>query len=271
LVDKIKKLRYIFRQNTKGRNGNMIESKITEMENYYAKRALEYENIYLRPERQECIKQSKNFLKMYFHNKDILEIACGTGFWTKTISEVSTKITATDLNEKVLEVAKNKKFNCKIDFIQDDSYKLEKITEKHNSLFAGFWFSHIPKSRVHEFVEVIHKKLHEHAIVVFMDNLYVEGNSTPISRVDTEGNSYQNRKLKDNSQHEILKNFYAEDWLFLDNPDAIKPYRDNYQDIARIIGERAKFWFENGKIWDRNNNKRIPLMKFLREYVGKRN
>jgi demethylmenaquinone methyltransferase/2-methoxy-6-polyprenyl-1,4-benzoquinol methylase len=46
-----------------------------------------------------------------------------------------------------------------------------------------------------------------------MDNLYVEGNNTPISRFDTEGNSYQIRKLKDNSQYEILKNFYNENEL----------------------------------------------------------
>ena len=188
----------------------MNENIVNSMEEYYAKRASEYENIYLRPERQDCIMESKNLLKKYFNNINVLEIACGTGYWTEVISEVSTGIIATDLNNEVLDIAKAKKYKCKIDFIQDDCNKLGNINDKMDSLFAGFWFSHIPKSKIKDFLETIYKKLNKNAVIVFMDNLYVEGNSTPISRYDTEGNSYQNRKLKDNSQHEVIKNFYNE-------------------------------------------------------------
>jgi len=188
----------------------MTGNKINEMEKYYAKRASEYEEIYLKSERQEYIKESKDLLRKYFSNKNVLEIACGTGFWTEIISETAAKITATDLNNEVLDIAKNKKYRCKVDFIQDDSYILDKIPEKYDSLFAGFWFSHIPKSKIGNFLKVIHNKLDEDALVHFMDNLYVEGSSTPISRYDSEGNSYQIRKLKDNSRHEVLKNFYDE-------------------------------------------------------------
>ena len=188
----------------------MSETKIAEMENYYAKRALEYENIYLKPERQEFIEKSRELLKKYFQSRNIFEIACGTGFWTKTISEVSQSICATDLNNEVLEIAKSKKYQCKVDFLQDDSYKLSSVKGEYDSVYAGFWFSHIPKSRINEFLEVIHSKLPENGLIVFMDNLYVEGNSTPISRIDNEGNTYQMRGLKDNSQFEVLKNFYNE-------------------------------------------------------------
>ena len=187
--------------------------KNNELENYYAKRTLEYENIYLKPERQEYIKESKALLKKYFENKNVLEIACGTGFWTETISEVSNCVMATDLNNEVLEIARSKKYNCKVDFIQDDSYELNKIKGKYDSLFAGFWFSHIPKSRIRKFLETVNGKIDENGIIVFMDNIYVEGNSTPISKFDKEGNSYQTRKLNDNSQYEVLKNFYNENEL----------------------------------------------------------
>ena len=40
-----------------------------------------------------------------------------------------------------------------------------------------------------------------------LDNQYVLGSSTPISRTDAEGNTYQTRPLKDGSSHEVLKNF----------------------------------------------------------------
>ena len=45
------------------------------------------------------------------------------------------------------------------------------------------------------------------AIVVALDNRYVEGSSTPISHTDADGNSYQRRRLADGSEHTVLKNF----------------------------------------------------------------
>jgi len=203
------------------------------MESYYAKRAQEYETIYLKPERQEYINESKILLKKYFEGKTVLEIACGTGFWTETISKVSKSILAIDINNEMLEIAKNKKYNCKIDFIQDDSYKLEKVNGNYDSLFSGFWFSHIPKSKIKIFFDIIHNKLNENAIIVFMDNMYVDGSSIPVTRFDTDGNSYQIRKLKDNSQYEILKNFYSVNEL----KDLIQDY-----DNKVVIKDLKYYW-----------------------------
>lgn len=47
-------------------------------------------------------------------------------------------------------------------------------------------------------------------MVAFLDNLYVEGNSTPIARRDADGNTWQNRRLEDGSEHLVLKNYPAE-------------------------------------------------------------
>jgi demethylmenaquinone methyltransferase/2-methoxy-6-polyprenyl-1,4-benzoquinol methylase len=46
-----------------------------------------------------------------------------------------------------------------------------------------------------------------------MDNTYVEGSSTPVSRRDPDGNTYQARRLADGSSHEVLKNFPSTDEL----------------------------------------------------------
>ena len=44
----------------------------------------------------------------------------------------------------------------------------------------------------------------------------MEGSSTPVSRRDAEGNSYQARRLEDGSEHEVLKNFPSEGELISD-------------------------------------------------------
>ena len=73
--------------------------------------------------------------------------------------------------------------------------------------FSGFWWSHIEKSRLPQFLETFHSKLEPGALVVFTDNCYVAGSSTPLFRTDEEGNTYQLRKLENGEEHQILKNF----------------------------------------------------------------
>jgi len=49
--------------------------------------------------------------------------------------------------------------------------------------------------------------------VTLLDNLYVAGSSTPVAGTDSEGNSWQRRRLADGSEHRVLKNFPTEDEL----------------------------------------------------------
>jgi hypothetical protein len=53
----------------------------------------------------------------------------------------------------------------------------------------------------------LHARLPDGARVLFIDNNYVAGSSTPISRVDEDGNGYQSRRLDNGETFEVLKNF----------------------------------------------------------------
>jgi len=179
-----------------------------DVEKYYADRAYEYNKTYLRPERQKDIKKLHKLLKNLLDGHRVLEIACGTGYWTRTIASVSEFITAVDINEEVLQIARNRGISSdKVFFIQDDVYSLKKIKNNFSAGFAGFWWSHIIKSELKRFLALFHSKLQSDALLIFMDNRRVEGISTPISRVDIDGNTYQVRKLEDGREYEILKNF----------------------------------------------------------------
>jgi len=175
---------------------------------YYADRAYEYDKTYLRPERQKNIKKLHKLLKTLLRDHIVLEIACGTGYWTKTIASVSKFITAVDINDEVLQIAKNRGVpSNKVIFIQDDVYALNKIQGNFSAGFAGFWWSHILKSKLKQFIRLFHSKLQPNALVLFIDNRRVMRSSTPISRMDIHGNTYQIRKLEDGREYEILKNF----------------------------------------------------------------
>ena len=51
---------------------------------------------------------------------------------------------------------------------------------------------------------------------MFLDNLLIDGSSTPIAHRDADGNTYQVRRLDDGSEHTVLKNFPTEDELRAD-------------------------------------------------------
>ena len=183
------------------------------METYYARRAHEYERIYAKPERQEDLRTLRAIVEETFRGKHVLEIACGTGYWTDVLARSAASVTAVDINDEVLDVARSK--SLKATFNRADIYQLPEFPESFNGGLAAFWWSHVPKARLISFLLDFHRAFAAGATIMFIDNLYVEGSSTPISRTDATGNTYQTRKLDDGSVHEVLKNFPAEHELRL--------------------------------------------------------
>ena len=178
------------------------------METYYAKRAAEYEKIYAKPERQADLARLHEDLPAPFDGARVLEIACGTGYWTPLIAARAQSVTTLDYNEETLAIARSKRYpKNNVKFQQGDAYALPAWPDRFTGCFAGFWWSHIPLSRIDIFLEQLGKRLAPGAPVAFLDNRYVEGSSTPVTRRDAEGNGYQTRRLADGTTHEVLKNF----------------------------------------------------------------
>jgi demethylmenaquinone methyltransferase/2-methoxy-6-polyprenyl-1,4-benzoquinol methylase len=183
----------------------------TSLAHYYAQRAQEYERIYQKPERQEDLRTLRTFVDAEFRGADVLEVACGTGYWTEILARTASSVMATDVNDEVLAVAQSKDMDQqRVTFTNADAWALPPFSRKFNAGFAAFWWSHLAKNRVREFLRGFHRALAPGAIVLFMDNMYVDGSSTPISRKDAEGNTYQLRRLNNGSTHEVRKNFPTE-------------------------------------------------------------
>jgi ubiquinone/menaquinone biosynthesis C-methylase UbiE len=174
---------------------------------YYAKRANEYERIYEKTERQNDLAKLKELFQKTCAGLDILEIACGTGYWTQAISQTAKSITATDFNEEVLQIARAKKYGCKVSFQKADAFNLSFPQNNFTAGLAAAWWSHLRKSEIKNFLFQFHRQFSSGALMVFLDNRFVPVSNMPISRTDDEDNTYQMRKLKNGNKYEILKNF----------------------------------------------------------------
>ena len=179
----------------------------SDLKTYYSRRASEYEDIYQKPERQTDLLAAAALLQNVFANQSVLEIACGTGYWTQRIAETADSVLATDLSENVIDIAKNKSYprrNVRFEVV--DLYRLVSLTNK-NAIFGGFIWSHIPKQDLPKFIRHVHELLPTGSRVVFMDNRYVPGSNTPISHQDEFGNTYQIRTLQNGEHYVVVKNF----------------------------------------------------------------
>jgi len=180
------------------------------MQSYYAARACEYDRVYNKPERQPHIRALQQWLPSLFAGARVLEVACGTGFWTQFIAPHANEVVALDSARETIAIARCRVPQHKVSFVIGDAYHLPFASGPFNAAFAGFWFSHVPKKRQPEFLGELSAAVERSAVIVLLDNVYVEGSNHPISERDADGNTFQVRKLEDGSVHRVLKNFPAE-------------------------------------------------------------
>lgn len=176
---------------------------------YYGDRAPEYDRIYQKPERQPDLAAMRSWLAERVADKKVLEVACGTGYWTAVMAETASQILATDASAPPLSIARIRLQNAAhINFAVKDLYALEQAEQKDfDVVFGGFIWSHIPQSELSAFYLALLAPLRAGGQLILMDNLFVEGSSTPLSRQDEDENTYQQRKLDSGKTYEVMKNF----------------------------------------------------------------
>jgi len=177
---------------------------------YYAERAPVYDETagYTDPEAERLRTPIKDRYRKMFQGRTVLEIACGSGYWTQVIGEAAASVLAVDINESLIEIARDRcRHMSNIDFQIADAYTLEGVPTGFSAAFSVWWWSHVPKARLQSFLKALHGKLHPGAQVMFRDQLLYGGYRR---RQDADGNTLEERILPDGRSFEIVKNFTSE-------------------------------------------------------------
>ena len=204
------------------------------MLSYYAQRAANYDDVYQKPERQEDLQELEDGLIETLQDKRVVELACGTGYWTEKISPYVESLHATDINQTMLDIAQAKKYpEENVSFTLADVFALPAKDYDVNCCFAGFLWSHIKREEYAAVLAQIKNAVGSGCQLVLIDNNYVEGSSRPLARTDAQGNTYQLREQEDGSRVEIIKNFPTDSFL-----------RKRFADVARDIrvSRNEFFW-----------------------------
>jgi len=186
-----------------------------EMEKYYDAFSREYPDYSYKgnPESQREVEQIKKELTRLFSGKNVLELACGTGFWTNVVAEAAKSVLATDLSNSMLDCARKHTKHSNVEFMKCDAYDLSCIDGYYDGGLANYFLSHVPRKHIASFLKGFHNKLTS-GTTVFLADSYPLGNlpEEPLLSSDAE-DRYAIRTLSDGTQHRIIKNYYSEEEL----------------------------------------------------------
>ena len=185
------------------------------LQDYYCARAAEYEQIYYRdvPERRREIDEQVLRLRELVNGRRVLDLACGTGYWTRVIAETAKEVLATDMSEEMLKQARGKEYRAPVEFLRADMFEYP-FERTFDCVTVGFWFSHQPRQLYQQFFDVVKRPLLKDGQIWLIDNNPpAEGPKVESVRIDEYGNNYKRRYLDDGTEFTILKNYFGEEEL----------------------------------------------------------
>jgi ubiquinone/menaquinone biosynthesis C-methylase UbiE len=145
---------------------------------YYAARANEYEKVYAKPERQADLRHLQQLVPIYLTGRRVVDVGCGTGYWTRVIATRAASVTAIDVSPDMVAVARTEQpANLPAEFVTADAFELEQVAGTFDAAFLGFWWSQGAREDLHRFLTGLHRRLVPGALVFVVDDLHVEGSN----------------------------------------------------------------------------------------------
>jgi demethylmenaquinone methyltransferase/2-methoxy-6-polyprenyl-1,4-benzoquinol methylase len=191
-----------------------VERLIYEQRNYYSARAPEYDDWWFRRARYALdaeaaegwfadVAKLEAELERFAPRGDVLELAAGTGNWTRLLLRYADRVTAVDAVPEVLELNRAK-LGAAVDFVLADVFTWEP-PRTFDVCFFGFWLSHVPSRRFESFWQLVDRVLKPNGRVFLVDNAHL---GDPRHTVSVSGEVVR-RSLSDGREFEIVKRFWA--------------------------------------------------------------
>lgn len=129
----------------------------------------------------------------------VLELACGTGVWTVSLTRHASAVTAVDSSPEALAIAVERCSGAR--FQRADVFSWEP-GHQYDLVFFGFWLSHVPTERVPEFFGRLATWLRPGGRVAFVDEPAWRAVG---DRAVAPGSETVRRELRDGSEHLLVK------------------------------------------------------------------
>jgi SAM-dependent methyltransferase len=198
--------------------GMPADALLAEQSDYYRQRAPEYEDWWFRRDRYDRgedanarwfaeVSTVEAELDRFGPQGRVLELACGTGIWTRRLARDAERLTAVDGSAEMLALNHAALQDPAVDYLHADLFTWEP-TETYDVCFFSFWLSHVPEERFQPFWEKVRRALGPRGRVFFLDSARSERASAADHKLPVRGEETMLRRLKDGREYRIVKRFH---------------------------------------------------------------
>jgi demethylmenaquinone methyltransferase/2-methoxy-6-polyprenyl-1,4-benzoquinol methylase len=203
--------------------GERPDAILAEQIAYYRARAGEYDEWFLRQGRYD---QGPELNRQWFAEVAevaaalerlapygrVLELACGTGWWTEQLARHAASITALDASPEVIAINRQRVQSERVSYEVADLFAWTP-SQQYDVVFFSFWLSHVPAERFAPFWEGVQAALAPGGRVVFIDSRYEQSTTARDQPLEGLDAVTLQRRLNNGREYRIVKVFYTPDAL----------------------------------------------------------
>jgi SAM-dependent methyltransferase len=137
----------------------------------------------------------------------VLELACGTGLFTRHLAPRVAAVTAVDASPEVIAINRSRVALPNVRYVQADLFAFESDT-RYDCVFMSFWLSHVPHARFDAFWSMVRRALAPGGFAYVIDSAHDPTSTAANHPTPDRHAGIVTRKLDDGREFRIVKVFW---------------------------------------------------------------
>jgi demethylmenaquinone methyltransferase/2-methoxy-6-polyprenyl-1,4-benzoquinol methylase len=194
------------------------EELLGEQLQYYRERAGEYDEWFFRQGRYDRGSEHRDqwfgevaiveaALEATRPQGNILELACGTGLWTRRLAGEGRRIVAVDAAPEAIALNRERLASHCVEYVEADLFSWVPPAGAFDMVFFAFWLSHVPPAKFDGFWGMVRRALKADGVAFFVDSLLDQA-STAVDHDALDASGVVHRRLNDGRTFRVVKQFY---------------------------------------------------------------
>ncbi len=139
--------------------------------------------------------------------RTVLELACGTGLFTRRLAPCVQRVTAVDASPEVLAINRSRVTAKNVDYVEADLFSWSPPS-RYDAVFFSFWLSHVPEDRFAPFWGMVARALAPGGAAYVVDSAFDRTSTAKDHTLPSPDAGVVERKLNDGRRFRIVKIFY---------------------------------------------------------------
>jgi SAM-dependent methyltransferase len=137
----------------------------------------------------------------------VLELACGTGLFTRHLAPRAGHVIAVDASPEVIAINRGRVGASNVDYVEADLFAFEP-SDRYDLVFMGFWLSHVPHARFEPFWAMVRRALKPDGFACIVDSAHDPTSHAVDHPTPDRHAGVVTRRLDDGREFRIVKVFW---------------------------------------------------------------